>query len=320
MKKLTAVVLVICMLAGLCACGKNKSADEALPPPPVQSPNPVTPAPETPAPVEEVIPEDAECQVIIDKQPGDENLTEGSTALFTVKASGFDSVRWVICDPTLVHEYDADALLKKWPVLEIEGADTETLRIKNVPAELDGYRVSAVYADKYGEVQTGLATINAAGFFTQIPHCYMFCSGAGAWRTVLKIEDDGTFAGKFSDSDRNDVSLSKFTGRFGNVKKIDGYSYSMELLDLDYGTVGETYKDEYGCNVTTTTPYGLEDGKEFIVYLPKIPLEQLPDGFKSWLAGLGLISGDTFEGYGLYNTKCEYGFTECDEYTYNMNK
>ena len=316
MKKQIFLSAAFCGLLVLSACGSKTEEPAAVP-------APATPAPTveitTPEPTD-LVPGDSECRVVIDKQPGDEHLTEGGTALFTVKATGADSVRWIVNDPTLVHWYDMDDLKAKWPVIEIEGGDTETLRIKNVPAGLDGYRVSAIYTDKYGEVQTGLAQIYCAGFFTQIPSCYMFCSGAGAWRTVMKINEDGSFSGRFSDSDYDKVTECRFTGRFGNVRKIDGYSYSMELLSVDYPPEGETSTDMYGQTVVSAAPYGLDGGHEFIVFLPDASEDYLPDDFLIWAKPMSKMENGKFTGYGIFNKDEGNGFVDCTEADYNACK
>ena len=314
MKK-TAVVLSILALLLLCSCGAKQTSTQnlSLTSAPVATAVPTNL--ETPEP--EVIPaEPLPCQVIIDKQPTDEHLTEGSSAIFIAKATGADSVRWVITDPTQVHSYDAKALSAAFPAVELEGETTETLKIRNVPAGMDGFRVSAVFADANGEVQTGLATIHSTGFFTQIPKYYIFSSGVGAWRTVLKINDDGTFEGKFSDSDmgNNALSVCEFKGVFGNVRKIDGYSSSIDLLDLEYETPGTETYDAYGTKVKAADPYGLEDSDVFTVYLPHVAVKDLPEGFIPWLHLEG--GAEEFDGYGIYNSNAETGFVSCTETEY----
>ena len=37
--------------------------------------------------------------------------------------------------------------------------------------------------------------------FEVLPNEFTFLSGVGAWQTVLTIEDDGSFVGKYTDSD-----------------------------------------------------------------------------------------------------------------------
>lgn len=51
---------------------------------------------------------------------------------------------------------------------------------------------------------------------------FMFASGAGAWRTVLRIDEDGNFVGEFSDAEMGtgEYYLSNFSGRFSKLSNI----------------------------------------------------------------------------------------------------
>lgn len=47
-----------------------------------------------------------------------------------------------------------------------------------------------------------ISSEEASFSFTQFEHLeFLFASGAGAWGTILTIEDDGSFSGQYSDSD-----------------------------------------------------------------------------------------------------------------------
>ena len=323
MKKLSVIAALLVSVLMLCSCGGNElqaasyklQGDEGYEE--LQGDESYGEELQVAEPVITEVPVQ-ECAVIIEKQPTDEHLTEGAQAIFIAKASGSQSVRWIITDPTQAHMYDEAALKAAFPGLEIEGMDSETLKLKYVPAGMDGFKASALFSDEGGEVQTGLATINVSPFFTQIPHYYMFSSGAGAWRTVLKINDDGSFEGQYSDSDNSLLYLCSFTGHFGNVKKVDGYSYTISLLDIEYTPAGQQTYSSYGYPATTAEPYGLDDGEEFTVYLPGIPKEQLPEDFRVWSGLASLNAPDSLEGYGIYNVNSGAGFVDCtaQDYTY----
>ena len=69
-----------------------------------------------------------------------------------------------------------------------------------------------------------------------------FSSGVGGWGTSLTLEQDGTFSGQFHDSDmgaigedypNGTVYLCHFSGRFSDIEKVDEYSYSMTLSELN---------------------------------------------------------------------------------------
>lgn len=149
---------------------------------------------------------------------------------------------------------------------------------------------------------------------------FSFASGVGAWGTVLKIGKDGSFIGSYHDTDMGDtgenypngtVYLSNFHGKFRNAKKIDDYTYSFELDELVYD---EPFENSYENGVRTIieSAYGLESGKEFMLYLPNSIVKNLPEEFVNWVSmPKAWSSYDTptlLPFYGIYNVEKEYGF------------
>ncbi len=148
---------------------------------------------------------------------------------------------------------------------------------------------------------------------------YIFSSGAGAWWSEFALEEDGTFVGEYKDSNAGQsgegylatIYLCPYEGKFTDIKQIDDYSYSMTLskLETEYKEGKEWIEDEV--LYVASSPYGLEDGTEFILYTPDTPTKMLSDEFLSWwplrydadeknLKVLGC--------YGIYNTTTEQGF------------
>lgn len=148
------------------------------------------------------------------------------------------------------------------------------------------------------------------------PVDFLFYSGAGAWMTSMVLERDGSFCGEYYDKDMGDCAQAYpygtmyvccFSGKFQEIQQIDKYSYSLTL-----GEVSSDYQDGKtwiadGVRYVSSCPYGVEDGKEFILYLPGTPTEGLPEEFLNWKKYLGEYS-DTLEQYGLYNVDMGYGF------------
>jgi len=144
---------------------------------------------------------------------------------------------------------------------------------------------------------------------------FMFSSGAGAWRTIVTIESDGSFTGHFFDSDAGggEESYPKgirnecyFSGQFSALTKTGAYEYTMECISLEInGTVGEEkIVDEV--LVITSEPYGFYNADEFKLYLPGKNPNELPEGFLNW--DQGFAADETLESYGLYNVSEEQGF------------
>ncbi len=126
---------------------------------------------------------------------------------------------------------------------------------------------------------------------------FSFLSGAGAWRTTITLNRDGTFTGRYLDSEMGETGegypkgsayICDFSGKFENIKKVDEYSYQMTLTDVKTEkVVGEEWiEDEI--RYIASAPYGLYDPSkkqectEFIFYLPDTPIDQVSEEFLTW--------------------------------------
>ncbi len=147
---------------------------------------------------------------------------------------------------------------------------------------------------------------------------FWFGSGAGAWRTVLYVADDGSFEGLYTDSDMGSADTdypngtcysSEFTGTFTAPKKVDEYTYSVEIQDLTLSKDPGTEEIRDGIKYLYSEPYGLDDAKELLFYLPGTPVKDLPEGYLSWARGYGDAIEETLPFYGLYNVDGDQGFS-----------
>ena len=146
-----------------------------------------------------------------------------------------------------------------------------------------------------------------------------FSSGAGGWGTELRIHPDGSFDCTFHDSEmgstgpgypHGSVYVAVCSGHFSIPKKVNDYTYSMELLDIKYEN--EMDKEEIMDEIKFiyTAAYGLDGGKTFYIYTPDAPVSQLPEEFKSWVYELRLNPDKEKLGfYGINNLVENYGFT-----------
>lgn len=159
--------------------------------------------------------------------------------------------------------------------------------------------------------------------FETMPETYMFCSGAGAWSTDLYLEPDGSFTGKYHDTDMGSaagrfpdgtVYLCNFTGKFTEPERLDAHTYAMRLesLELEHPDDG-TEEIIDGIRYIYSGPYGLEDAEELRIYLPDTPAADLPEEVL-WAARGPYNWEPTEEGtlglYIIYNMTAEYGFVE----------
>jgi anti-sigma factor RsiW len=149
--------------------------------------------------------------------------------------------------------------------------------------------------------------------FATLPECFLFSSGAGAWRTELHLNTDGSFEGEYADSNMGSGELlyCNFSGQFSEPVQVDEFVWSVtvEALELE-DTPGETtYVKADNLNRIASTPYGLENAKEVLIYLPGAAAEDLPEMFRSWTHA---PSEGALDFYGLYNVEEALGFSGYD--------
>lgn len=141
-----------------------------------------------------------------------------------------------------------------------------------------------------------------------------FSSGAGGWSTEIVIQQDLSFTGYYGDSDmgaagdghpHGTMYICNFSGQFAQLTRIDEYSYALTLAELtsDYEEGKEWIEDQI--LYVSSVPYGMEDGTEFILYLPNAPTANLSWEFLSWWSGR---FSETLDLFGLYNVEMGYGF------------
>ena len=165
---------------------------------------------------------------------------------------------------------------------------------------------------------------------------FYFSSGAGGWGTELFFDTDGSFHGDFHDSEMGStgpgyeygtVYVCNFTGKCDRYEEISDGIYRLHIADLVYEPEGkEEIEDEI--RYIYSTPYGLENTEELIVYLPGVPLAQIEDGYMDWIGHthFNQYVGTNFDWYedypeklpfaGIYNPADDgYGFSgspDCD--------
>ena len=196
-----------------------------------------------------------------------------------------------------------------------EGKDKET----TVPTEEITTSVETTVAETTVPQTTVGAEFAEDGLLPkEIPDDFTFASGAGAWATILKLERDGSFTGFYHDSDmgssteeypKGTMYLCEFSGKFGNIRRISDYSYSMTLEEI---STEHEYREEWienNIRHIASNPYGIHGGEEFILYMPGTPVAELSEQFKSWSPFLrGDDAPDTMSDYGIWNVNTGHGF------------
>ncbi len=158
------------------------------------------------------------------------------------------------------------------------------------------------------------------------PRSFCFASGAGGWSTELEVAADGSFTGMYHDSDMGDtgedypngtVYICRFSGSFSQPVKVDDLTYSLRLesIEQDETEGEETIAD--GVRYIGSSPYGLDNADEILIYLPGSQRQDLPEDFVIWTwafdpwdAGdeLSQNGEDKLTLYGLYNVSGAQGF------------
>lgn len=157
-----------------------------------------------------------------------------------------------------------------------------------------------------------------------------FLSGAGAWRTTLTLNPDGSFAGEYTDSDADVQYICRFHGSFGDFARLTDASWSLTLKELVLDTghpFGEEWR-ENGIRYVSGGPYGLdgpdsaplEPGSAFLLYTPEAtgyaPGTELYGALPFWTwwpdRRQFIDAGDQLGCYGLHNLATGYGFFSPD--------
>lgn len=161
--------------------------------------------------------------------------------------------------------------------------------------------------------------------FFDMPSEFEFASGAGAWRTIIRISEDGSFVGNYEDWNAGNIAegysgecyICNFSGKFSNPEPTDKpYVYSMKLLELsidDDEEIGtEKIIDE--TLYIFSEPYGFDDADEFLLYLPGASLSDMTEECVSWSLLNDSIFSVVPDGYYvIFNIGGEEAFTAQDD-------
>ena len=176
---------------------------------------------------------------------------------------------------------------------------TEENEEDTAPGKTEEEVPSGTGASGEGTVNTGSyekepVILNEAKLPDVFPLEFVFSSGAGAWRTVIVLNQDGSFNGAYLDSDMGDRGddypkgthyICDFSGQFDNISQIDSHTYSMTLSKITAEKEkGEEWIED-GILNKYSEPYGMEDGTEYLLYTPDTKIAEVPEEFLKWYPG-----------------------------------
>ena len=87
----------------------------------------------------------------VEKDPAPEAVNEWESAVFIARAYNATAFTWRIVSPDGTTLYDAVAAPEYFPGLHVQGADTDTLTLLDIPSALNGWQVECLFADAVGE-------------------------------------------------------------------------------------------------------------------------------------------------------------------------
>ncbi len=135
----------------------------------------------------------------------------------------------------------------------------------------------------------------------EINPVFYYTSGAGAWYTELILNTDGSFEGDYHDSAGDKAYVAEFTGKFGDIKQINDYTYSMTLAELNTERPAGEEWTQGEVHYIASAPNGLEIGTEYVLYTPDAPVSELSDDFLSWHPlNIDEETADKLGCYGIY--------------------
>jgi len=175
------------------------------------------------------------------------------------------------------------------------------------PVRFDPDEILAAIEGPTGVWEPGL---NTAGL-PEAPIELVFASGAGAWGTVLTLNPDGSFVGDYSDSDMDTRYVCKFEGQFTDIQQISNNCWSMKLGDIAMEQKEGTTWTEGSIHYIASSPHGISDGTDFLLYAPGTSADLLPADCRDWWPNAYLWrSGqiNAIEGWSLCNINAGYGF------------
>lgn len=147
---------------------------------------------------------------------------------------------------------------------------------------------------------------------------FSLSNGVGNWNNDFYLKPDGTFSGNFYDLDMGETGedysngtyyYNEYSGTIKGLKAVDLYSFEFYIDEIEYkyekGT--EKIEDEIK-NVAIDDITGVNKESRYILYVPYVPVKNLPETIDTWLLGIDLRERISSGLYILYNETEEMAF------------
>lgn len=223
-----------------------------------------TEASSIPTPVPEATPgADAKLPKVT-KSPTDENVVAGDSCWFVAKYEDAVWAVWHFVSPDGKTDLAYDKINTQFPDLVVVEGFASTTRLKNIPKEMDGWKVYCRFGNNYGSVNTEMATIRIKEgpaptpklpAVTKSPTDEKVEAGDSCW-FVAKHEDaiwaEWFFVepGWTDETAINEISYKDIGARFPKLKVVDGNTGTMLLknipAEMDGWQVYCRFSNDYG--------------------------------------------------------------------------
>ena len=226
-------------------------------PTPVPTAEPVaTPAPE-PTPVPTPAPAAADLP-IIRKSPTDESVLEGGSAYFVAR---YDNALWAVwhfVSPDGLTDLTYEEAAKQFPNMQILNGMYSTLELKNMPLDLNGWKVYCQYRNRVGSTNTEKATITVTAkgsadpaklpVVTKSPTGETVDAGGTAW-FVANHRNAVWAAWHFVSPDaQTDLDYKEAAERFTGLQIVNGDKGNLQLKNIPAELNGWKVYCEYSNN------------------------------------------------------------------------
>ena len=150
---------------------------------------PYTTAPLTPSSLQTPAP----ALPIITKSPTDETVEEGGSCWFIAKYENATTAVWHFLSPDGQTDLTYESAQNRFPKMEIVNGMYSDLQLKNIPLDLDGWKVFCRYGNSNGTTDTGKATIYVrTKSAPAIDYSYngSYISNSSSQNITIKIKSD----------------------------------------------------------------------------------------------------------------------------------
>ena len=126
-------------------------------PTPAPTPEP-TPEPTPVAKLKEKLPAEPGCPIVT-KDPTDETVKEGGSCWFVTHQEKANLARWRFLSPDGTTDLQFDEIGDRFPGLKVLQGEYDSMKLLNIPYELNGWHFYCRFTNKVGSTDSGIATI-----------------------------------------------------------------------------------------------------------------------------------------------------------------